>query len=1223
MAENQSDRGRPARNPGSGSQDAAETAALPDEALAQVLQQAGMVTFDEIEQARDIQKEQAQKGQLVSLGDVLIQQGVITPAILRNVGKKIKARQAGGIKQLGQYKLLRKLGEGGMGTVFLAEDTNVGRSVALKVLPHKLSEDREFLMRFRREAQSTGKLNHVNIVMAYTVAEDQGIHYYAMEYCDGEGLDQLLKRTKFLAWDLATGVTMQVARGLQHAHEHGIIHRDIKPANIFICRPPDIAADTASPMDLFAEGFVAKILDLGLSKDSGRASSSFYTQAGVAMGTPHYISPEQAKGHSEVDGRTDIYSLGATYYHLVTGETPFSGSTPATVMMKHLQEQLPNPQDVNGEIPDGVVHVIQRTMAKDPADRYQNCKELLDDLALVIDGKIPSSRAIDASKSSIAKARRRAQKEAGAGGRRRGTGRDAPVDGTALSKRRGTRRQEPVGTKSVRPVDRHSDRDASGEQDPSNRRPLILAAVGAGVLLLMVAAFLLITRGDESPVAKAKAKKPAEKSSTLPTVPPNKTAQKRLKPSKAPPVKPKKSVRAIWEELQKFKGLAANDKAGRIARLQAFLKKHGAADPIYAARARNELDKLQEKAPPPQPLPKPPVTAQVAPTPNPQPGKAVFLSDLSEKDVKVLVVGKLKRFGKNGRVPYGDGKIRLSGVTSPKGVFMHPPNRASSHVAYQLDDKYSIFLGKVGINDTSSHSSTPVVFRVMVDGKPVWASKPLQKKGANQDFKLDVSGGRLLQLMVDCPGRCSGAHAVWFEPRLIPKQQKVAVDPVEARRDHLELSKIPEFADFSAQLAKAETAGAKKLMDGRAFELIDGKGKRIAIGKGRKTRLLKADGGKLSIEQDIGGGKITVGLRIANLSARTRHDLAVLGLPPGPQSDLKLAFASIRRLESGEAEVALSEIGKLLDSAAKDNELADSVALLRKRLDGVKAELPALEAWRRAEALFERKAMHEAKTAYEDFQMVFGETKAGRSKAEILRQRLAAIDTAIAARHKVLRPSALLKGAVAIYTFDKTTIGRDGKQHLAKDLSGKRAPAKLIGGTLVPGIVGDGFDVAGKNTYVDLGIPNTPDPKTVCFWAKAKKAGAARQLLFGYIADPSANRFYVGFDNNGILGLGLGGSGWAKESRNVKLDVNWHHYGIVYDGTKMDLFFDGKHCGVKKGTHKAAGRYFLGTLLFGNKLHQDEFDGIVDEFIMFDRVLPPAEIAKVFEMGAEGKSLRR
>ena len=381
---------------------------VSDEAFARALQQMGVVTFDQLEAARAAQAAGARKGAPITLGDVLVQQGSIPQVLRENLEKRLVADQQGGLRQLGPYKLLRKLGEGGMGAVYLAEDTSVGRSVAVKVLPKKYSEEREFLTRFRREAQATGKLNHVNIVLAYNVGEEAGVHYYAMEYCDGETLDAILKRDKVLSWDRAVEVVMQVARGLKHAHDHGIIHRDIKPANVFICKPlsgagvPPVTAQNTGETPLLREGFVAKILDLGLSKTLGETEQSFYTQTGVALGTPHYISPEQAKGEKSIDGRTDIYSLGATFYHLVTGQTPFQGTTAGVIMAKHLTDELTNPQDIVPEIPDGVVQVIIRMMAKDPADRYANCTELLDDLELVIDGKMPSSQEIDVGKSSVA-----------------------------------------------------------------------------------------------------------------------------------------------------------------------------------------------------------------------------------------------------------------------------------------------------------------------------------------------------------------------------------------------------------------------------------------------------------------------------------------------------------------------------------------------------------------------------------------------------------------------------------------------------------------------------------------------------------------------------------------------------------------------------------------------------------------------------------------------------
>jgi len=501
-------------------------AGISDEAFARAVQQLGMARFDDLEAARAVVAENAQKGVVIPLAEVLIQQGVITARQRETVEQKVEAQQAGGLMQLGPYKLLKKLGEGGMGAVYLADDLNVGRKVAVKVLPKKHADDHEFLTRFRREAQATGKLNHVNIVGAYTVGEHMGHHYYAMEYCDGEPLDKVLKRERLIPWDTALGIVLQVARGLKHAHEHNIIHRDIKPANIFICRPPRSEGERG---DLFAEGFVAKILDLGLSKTMG-SDSSFYTQTGIALGTPHYISPEQAKGEKTIDGRTDIYSLGATLYHLVTGMTPFEGSTAAIIMMKHISEDLTNPQDINEDIPDGIVQIIMRMMAKDPNDRYANCKELLDDLELVLDGKMPSSQALDVGKSSVAVARiPRASRPPG-----RGTGvpaRDAPRGTRGPVPPVGTRRHEPVGTEQQEPVwhgqvplparERHhtgsqqQTEAARGTPVAAKKMQTAMIAAGVGAVMLLVGLVVFMGRGNQ-PDEKPETRNPKSETSTKP-----------------------------------------------------------------------------------------------------------------------------------------------------------------------------------------------------------------------------------------------------------------------------------------------------------------------------------------------------------------------------------------------------------------------------------------------------------------------------------------------------------------------------------------------------------------------------------------------------------------------------------------------------------------------------------------------------------------------------------
>jgi Protein kinase domain/Galactose oxidase, central domain len=280
------------------------------------------------------------------------------------------------------YVLTKKLGEGGMAATYLARQTSMDRLVAIKIMRRNLARDASFISRFEREAKLAGSLNHVNIVGVHEVGEGGGFHYLAMEYVKGKSAYEMMPDTGGMDEELALHIAMQVARGLDYAHQHGIIHRDIKPDNILV-----------------TEDRIAKVCDFGLARHT--AEETRMTQTGIMLGTPHYVSPEQARGDKDVDIRSDIYSLGATLYQFATGETPFQGSSAAVVMTKHLTEELPWPADVNPMVSENVCRLIARMMAKDREDRYQTPAELLTDLELVIDGKAPQSEMLAAGRSSV------------------------------------------------------------------------------------------------------------------------------------------------------------------------------------------------------------------------------------------------------------------------------------------------------------------------------------------------------------------------------------------------------------------------------------------------------------------------------------------------------------------------------------------------------------------------------------------------------------------------------------------------------------------------------------------------------------------------------------------------------------------------------------------------------------------------------------------------------
>jgi serine/threonine-protein kinase len=265
------------------------------------------------------------------------------------------------------YRLVEKLGQGSMGTVYKGVQRSLNRVVAIKVMPPELGRNVNFVRRFLREARAVAKLNHPNIVSGIDVGEIGGWRYFVMEFIDGVTVGDILKRGGAMDERRSIRIIHQVAQALAHAHQYGMVHRDIKPDNIMIAR----------------DG-VAKLCDLGLAKEPKEGGST--TEEGLAMGTPNYISPEQAQGEGDIDIRSDIYSLGATFYHMVTGHLPFDGPNPAVIMTKHLLEPLPPPRTRNRALRRGTCQVIEKMMMKRRDDRYQEPSELIAHLEILEQG---------------------------------------------------------------------------------------------------------------------------------------------------------------------------------------------------------------------------------------------------------------------------------------------------------------------------------------------------------------------------------------------------------------------------------------------------------------------------------------------------------------------------------------------------------------------------------------------------------------------------------------------------------------------------------------------------------------------------------------------------------------------------------------------------------------------------------------------------------------------
>ncbi len=283
----------------------------------------------------------------------LVQAGILTPF----QAKLILQGKHRGFK-LGPYRILNQIGAGGMGQVFLAEHAQLRRKIALKVLPARQALDPANVDRFYQEARAAAALDHPNIVHAYDVACDKGTHFLVLEYIDGTTLDRMLASRGRLAVGEAVSYAVQAAAGLQHAHDQGVAHRDIKPANLLVGR----------------DGIV-KILDLGLAQFFEDGGSSGTGLGRGVMVTTDYAAPEQLTDCAAADHRADIYNLGATLYHLLTGRPPFEGTTAA----KMLAHQLADPDPVcavNPDVPEALSAVVGAMLAKSPADRPQTAAEV-------------------------------------------------------------------------------------------------------------------------------------------------------------------------------------------------------------------------------------------------------------------------------------------------------------------------------------------------------------------------------------------------------------------------------------------------------------------------------------------------------------------------------------------------------------------------------------------------------------------------------------------------------------------------------------------------------------------------------------------------------------------------------------------------------------------------------------------------------------------------------
>ncbi|MBI1848871.1 MAG: serine/threonine protein kinase [Planctomycetes bacterium] len=334
----------------------------------------GACTEEQVRVALDAQKQQGASSTAKPLGEILAALGFLSrdrvdALLARYRDERLRFAIAG-------YELREKLGQGSMGVVYKARQLSLDRIVAIKILPPELAENQAFVRRFMTEARAVAKLNHPNVIQGIDVGDSGGYRYFVMEYVDGLTVGQILRRGGPLDEARALRIISQIAAALDHAYRNRLVHRDVKPDNIMI-----------------TEGGLAKLCDLGLAREERLDAR---TVSRGALGTPNYASPEQARGDADVDIRSDIYSLGATYYHMIVGEPPFTGTNNANIMAAHLTKRLVPPIERNPELSGSVSRLVERMMAKDPNQRPQTPGELITEIerarAEIEEATPPSSR---------------------------------------------------------------------------------------------------------------------------------------------------------------------------------------------------------------------------------------------------------------------------------------------------------------------------------------------------------------------------------------------------------------------------------------------------------------------------------------------------------------------------------------------------------------------------------------------------------------------------------------------------------------------------------------------------------------------------------------------------------------------------------------------------------------------------------------------------------------
>jgi serine/threonine protein kinase len=871
-------------------------------------------------------------------------------------------------KVIAGFEIINKVGQGGMGAVFRARQISMQREVALKILHPKLAIDEAFKLRFLREARLCAKLNHPNIINGIDCGEDGKYAYFAMEFVDGETVRQILKARGRISLKESASIIRQMAEALAYIQKNNMVHRDVKPDNIML----DISG-------------AAKLCDLGLAKlsqnteENPEAGESItddptLTHAGQVVGTPFYMAPEVARGAKQVDIRADIYCLGATFYHIVTGWPPFDGKVGKVVMKRHVKEEAPSICDRSKEVTEGWGWICSKMMAKSPEDRYRDPKELLADIDLAIAGKTVKAagfkgksscaapgkqpRKVNESKPSMAKATPAASD----------TKQVSPVSARALSASANSARSDP---------EFRSARAARSTERKNDAGMLIGLGVGAAALILVLIAF---SSGSGSSTPRQNAGKPVQVVDVTPDVPvarPSVVPPAIVAPTHVTkPVQPKKEGLAAPGE----KALPAGNAGGALDKALALEK----AQPDNFAEilpAYAEASMLAEKSPASDAV----EAAQKAALERWKTGFDAALKPLQEKSAELAAkndfAGALAELN-NDKIP--DNLRAADWAERMEKLRGGLTDGADSNAAKQLKDAEGKaargdakalaeavdLVGKIETGAAGSRSASKAS-----ELKKEWSTKLAilrAQESAARNEKLTA----LVALVPSLRNRIAPALKRNDFPGALDALNRAAADK--------------EFADAGVliQKEKDDIAALQSLRKAAIEKLRGEAGKPVKLTRGANVVsgelsdapqvqgvALKIDGGSMTFSPEQLDPRDVDANAPVDAGAAQAEDLrrhALLFMAAGVPAKAREYFTHAQQ-------AGLSEP---LDGYLKYLDIQEF---------GEK-ELGARDAWAAAEKLYAEKKFPELKAAYQNFQKQFSGTQIFKEQAPVLRARMVEVE---------------------------------------------------------------------------------------------------------------------------------------------------------------------------------------------------------------------------------------